>query len=533
MSKRNGYFQIHILEKVTFVRLHPPVDGGDPIMPEELRDYLVAKGYNVDVVLLKHAIDAAADEPKDLKLADKKGIPVSESVNIKVLPDKMTAIGRFYPFSSAGAAFTLEDIKKELNFAGIKFGIKESEINRFLQDKYYCTDYILAKGQLPTEGKDASIEYFFNTNPNLKPKLNEDGSVDFFSLSAISQVNAGDKLATLTPEVEGRNGYDIFGEPIPPKDVRKLTLKHGRGISESEDGLSIISDVNGHATLVDGQVFVSEVYEVSDVDTATGNIDYEGNVCVLGNVKAGYILKAKGDIEIRGVVEGALVEATGNITIARGMNGMGKGILKAGGNIISKFLENTNVSCEGYIHAEAILHSTISCKGDVEVTGKKGFITGGIVRSRGIVSCKTIGSTMGVDTIIEVGSDPALTLKMNNLNQLIAQKQKRFEAVEQVYVTIARRIRSGDKLTPDQMRYFKQLSVEYGSLKTEIASLDEEITELTQQLDNTQVESYVKVSEFAYPGTKISINDVSRMFTKSVQHARIVKDGADIRVKGY
>lgn len=533
MAGRNGYFQINITDRCTFIRLFPPVDGGEPISVEELRDYLLAKGFPVDVVFLKKVLDTVSDEPKDVKISDKKEIPISESVNIRISEDKMTVIGRFYPFSSAGAAFTMEDIVSELKFHGVRFGIEENEISRFLSDKHYCTDYILATGKRPTAGTDASIEYFFNTNPNLKPKLNDDGTVDFFSLSAISKVTEGQILAKLTPEVPGEEGISVVGEVIKPREVRKLILKYGKNIEASEDELTIKSLVNGHASLVGGKVFVSEVYEVSDVDASTGNIDYTGNVCVLGNVKAGFVLKATGNVEVRGVVEGALIEATGNVSIARGMNGMGKGAILAGGNVVAKFLENTTVSADGYVHSEAILHSKVSAKGDVEVTGKKGFITGGIVRAEGIVSAKTIGSTMGVDTEIEVGLDPSLKVKSNNLAQQLVQKRKRFEQVEQVFIAVSKKIKSGEKLTAEQVNYFKQLSSEYQALKGDIDAINVQYLELMDMMEGKGGESYVKVQEFAYPSTKITISDVTTTLTKPVQHGRFVKDGADIRVKGY
>ena len=533
MAARNGYFQINITERLTFVRLYPPVDGGEMIAVDELRDYLTAKGYPIDVVLLKKVIEGIGNQAKDLKLADKKGIPCAESFSVKISDDKMTAVCRFYPFSSAGAALTREDIINELNFRGVNKGIDNDAISAFLSDKHYCTDYILAKGLAPTNGQDASMEYFFNTNPNLKPKLNDDGTVDFFSLNAISRVTEGQILATLTKEIPGEAGYNVVGDVLPPREVKRLSLKFGRNIEITEDGLSIKTLVNGHATLVDDKVFVSDVYEVSDVDAGTGNIEYDGDVCVLGNVKAGYTVKVNGNVEIRGVVEGALIDATGNVSIARGMNGMGKGAILAGGNVVAKFLENTTVNADGYVHAEAILHSKIAAKGDVDVTGKKGFITGGVVRSQGIVSAKTIGSSMGVDTEIEVGIDPTLTIKSNNLAQLLVQKRKRFEAVEQIFVTISAKIKSGAKLNPEQVNYFKQLSAEYQSLNSEIKSLNEQYTDLMIQMDGKGGDSYVKVSEFAYPNTKITVSDVMVTLSKPVQHGRFVKDGADVRVKAY
>ncbi|MCR5302098.1 MAG: FapA family protein [Lachnospiraceae bacterium] len=530
---RNGYFKLVFTENESYVSLFPHEDGGDPIQIDELRDYLVSKGFpGVDIVELKKIVDNLTKQ-QNLKIASKKGIACPESFRVIISSDRMSAVCRFFPPSTGGAELTPADIKSTLKLQGVTMGVDDNAINAYLADRHYCTDYELAKGLEPTSGKDASIEYFFNTNPNLKPKLNEDGSVDFFSLSAISLVKAGDKLAHLTREEPGEAGYNVTGDKLPPREVKKLTLKFGRNIELSEDELTITSLVNGHASLVEGKVFVSDVYQVSDVDTSTGNIEYNGNVCVLGNVKTGFSVKAQGDVEVRGVVENAVVEATGNVSIARGMNGMSKGTINAGGNVVAKFLENANVNAGGYVHAEAILHSNIICKGDVTVTGKKGFITGGVIRTPSTVSAKTIGSTMGVDTEIEVGTDPRLTLKMNSLNNEIATLKKRIEQSEPVLVTITGRVKAGEQLRPEQTIYFKQLSQQYKEMKEELNRKLNEANDLMEAMDGeTDKESCVKVENYAYPGTKITISETSIVLSKPVQHGRFVRDGADIRVKG-
>ncbi|MBR4574999.1 MAG: DUF342 domain-containing protein [Lachnospiraceae bacterium] len=531
---KNGYFKLQFTDNESFVSLFPPEDGGQPIQVDEMRDYLVSKGFpNVDIVMLKQAVDSLTKQ-ENIKIASKKGIPCPESFRVIISPDKMQAVCRFYPPSTSGAALTPADIKSTLKLQGVTKGVDDEAINKYLANRQYCTDYVLAKGLEPKDGQDAVIEYFFNTNPNLKPKLNEDGSVDFFSLSAISIVNAGDKLATLTREVPGEPGFNVIGDTLPPHEVKKLTLKYGRNIELSEDELTITSLVNGHASLVEGKVFVSDVYEVSDVDTSTGNIEYAGNVCVLGNVKTGFSVKAQGDVEVRGVVENAMVEATGNVTIARGMNGMSKGTITAGGNVIAKFLENANVNAGGYVHAEAILHSNVICKGEVTVTGKKGFITGGVIRTPASVEAKTIGSTMGVDTEIEVGTDPKLTLRANNLNSEIANLRKRIEQSEPVLLTITSKIKAGEQLRPEQTLYFKQLSEQYKELKEELSKKMAEADELMEAMDGaTDKQSYVKVESYAYPGTKITISETSTVLSKPVQHGKFVREGADIRVKGF
>ncbi|MCR5832305.1 MAG: FapA family protein [Lachnospiraceae bacterium] len=530
---KNGYFKIQFSENESFVSLFPPEGGGEPIRVDEMRDYLVSKGFpNIDIVALKNAIDNLTKQ-ENIRIASRKGIPCPESFRVIISPDKMQAVCRFYPASTSGANLTPADIKSTLKLQGVTKGVDDEAINAYLANRQYCTDIVLAKGLEPTQGEDASIEYFFNTNPNLKPKLNEDGSVDFFSLSAISLVKAGDKLATLTREVPGEAGYNVTGDIIPPREVKKLMLKFGRNIELSEDELTITSLVNGHASLVEGKVFVSDVYEVSDVDTSTGNIEYEGNVCVLGNVKTGFSLKANGNVEVRGVVENAFVEATGNVTIARGMNGMSKGTIIAGGNVISKFIENANVTAGGYVHSEAILHSNIICKGEVSVTGKKGFITGGSVKTPASVSAKTIGSTMGVSTEIEVGTDPKLTLRYNSLTAEIANLKKRIEQAEPAIVTITGRIKAGEQLRPEQILYFKQISQQYKEMKADLEAKMNEILELQDSMEeSSDVESCVKVEGYAYPGTKITISETTTTLTKPSQHCRFVREGADVRIKG-
>ena len=72
-----------------------------------------------------------------------------------------------------------DDIVHTLAIKGVKSGLKEEEIRNFLKDRQYCTSYVLAEATLPEEGRDAVIEYHFNTDLTKKPKLNEDGSVDF------------------------------------------------------------------------------------------------------------------------------------------------------------------------------------------------------------------------------------------------------------------------------------------------------------------------------------------------------------------
>ncbi|MBR4719293.1 MAG: DUF342 domain-containing protein [Lachnospiraceae bacterium] len=531
MGGYNAYFRLLNKDDGTYLELIPPSEDGKALSFDELQTYVQRHGFLVDKVAVAKAIQGSNGERCTVKIDSRTGREYAGSYILDVSDDKMTCTARFYPPSEGGAELEKDEVIKDLKFKKVSFGIKNDVIDSFFKDKHYCTDYVIAQGKPVRQGSDGVIEYMFNTNPNLKPKLNDDGTVDFFNLDLISPCKEGQVVAKLVPADHGDEGVDIYGAYVSPRDVEEPKFSFGRNLKISENGLELISEINGNVMLVDSKVFVSNVYEVNDVDTSTGNIEYDGDIHVAGNVNAGFSVSATGNIEVKGVVEGAYVKAGGDIIIARGMNGMGKGKLISGRNIVSKFIENSSAQADGYVHAEAILHSDVISKSDVVVTGKKGFITGGCVRALGNVEAKIIGSTMGVDTDIQVGADPTIKLKAASMQQQIAENNKKLDQIKPVLVTLTMRMKKGDKLTPDQLRTIRQLSEDYKNLTDEINKGMDEYDKYMSSVDISETESVVKVSDCAYPGTKITISEVNMQLKAPAQHARFVKDGADIRIK--
>ena len=138
---------------------------------------------------------------------------------------------------------------------------------------------------------------------------------------------------------------------------------------------------------------------------------------------------------------------------------------------------------------------------------------------------------MGVDTDIQVGADPSIKLKATSMQQEIAEKTKKLNQVKPVLVTLTMRMKKGDKLTPDQLRNFKQLSEEFKSLNEEINKLMDEYDSYMASIDIKDTESVVKVSDCAYPGTRITISEVYTQLKAPAVRSRFVKEGADIRIK--
>ncbi|HAF26735.1 MAG TPA: DUF342 domain-containing protein [Lachnospiraceae bacterium] len=529
----NGYFQIINNDKGTCLRLVPPTEGGEKIDISELSEYLQSKQIEVKDFPSVAKVAGSLDKESLVLLSPTKSYSQQEMFKLIVSPDNMTAIGRFYPPSNDGEKLKgASEIFDDLKFKKVVFGYDESAIAEFLKKRNYCEDIVLAKGLQPVQGHDGYVEYFFNTELSTKPARNEDGSVDFHNLNTINHCKAGDKLATLHPEVRGTEGCTVFGEKIKPKDVKHETLRYGHNISLSEDGLSMISDINGHVALIGDKVFVSDVYEVENVGSATGNVESEGSVLVNGNVQAGYSVKAKGNVEVRGVVEGAQIEAGGDIIIAKGMNGMGKGELKAGGRVILKFAENAKIVAGQYVESDSILHSDVSAGTEVTVNGRKGFISGGTVRAGECISCKTLGSSMGADTIVEVGVDPEVKKRFAVLQKEMVELNKQLTTMEPVINNVMEKLKRGEKFAPDKLNYIKTLvatqkqqSARFEQVKAEINMLEETIKSVGR--------ASVAVSGDVYEGTKITIGDASMVVKNSYKFCRFIKDRGDIKSVAY
>lgn len=529
----NGFFQLVAHENITAIRLVPPTEGGQKLNLAELIEYLQFKKIEPADPKVLYQTAAALDKEKVIPLVAKPCLPEQEMVSLKVSDDCMEVVARFYPPSTNGSSYGSKDeIIQDLKFRKIMYGYDEAAIEEFLVKRNYCTDIVLARGKAPIHGTDASITYFFNTDLNTRPTRNEDGSVDFFHLNTINHCKAGDLLARLQKEVPGENGTTVYGEVIKPRTIKSLYLKYGHNIELSEDGCEIRSQINGHVCLTGDKVFVSDVYEVENVGTATGNIESEGSVLVNGNVQAGFSIKAKGNVEVKGVVEGATIECDGDIIIARGMNGMGKGVLKAGGRVILKFAENATIYSGSYVESETIMHSTVNAKSYITVEGRKGFIAGGAVRAAEKVSCKTLGSPMGADTIVEVGVDPESKRKYQQLQKELLDAQKNIKNIQPILLNLSTKLKQGEKMTPDQMKYIQSLATANKQMNEVIVKNQAEL-EMMEEMMSNEGQAYVAISEEAYAGTKISIGDASLVLKDSVKYCRFVKDRGDIKVAAY
>lgn len=524
---RNGYFRIVKTTGGFGIRMIPAVDGGEDIRITELIHYLDHMGIPYDLKKIKEIHQAKEDEICFLGVGECPSIP--EQYTLDMSSDKMKATVRFYPPSETGKRLSVDEIVRDLSYQNIVYGIYTKYLERhFNSSGFYCVDMLVAKGKEIVHGVDDKVQYFFNTDIHAKPEAHDDGTVDYYNLNMINHCRKGDVLAKLIRGAEGEEGIDIQGGKIAPREAKRVTFRHGNNIELSEDGMSLTSMVDGHVMLVDQNVFVSDVLEVENVDTSTGNIEYTGSVKVNGNVMNGLKINATGNVLISGIVEGAQIIAGGNIVIARGMNGMTRGILKAGGNVIAKFIENATVEAVGYVNTESILHSNVSAGTEIEVTGRKGFITGGRVQAVQKITVKTLGAMMGAPTIAEVGVNPIVKQEYAQCQKEVVDLVKQIRMQQPVLAGFAEKRAKGIKVSPEQMKYIKEVAQNLEKQKVALEQKNDRMKELRQCFD-VEIQSSVVVKGEVYPGTTIIIGDLSAVIQEVYHYCKFEVVDGDVK----
>lgn len=536
MEKRNAYFQLQIKEDGTYIQIFPEVNGGNKPCYEDINLYFrLIQLENYDKYAIRNGLQTCNSEvlikilPEHIHLLD-------EMVYVSIDTQQLHAYARFYPpvidarTGAMGRTLRKDDILQILVRNGIKAGIIDSTIDTFLSKRRYNHEICIAQGRAPVQGHNGRIEYHFTTNHCAKPRINEDGTVDYRQLDLIHHVEKGDKLATIHPEVPGKAGMLVSGKVEQPARVKTPRFKYGKNIAISEDGRYMYAEVAGHVYLIEDKVFVGNTYEVmGNVDASTGNIEFNGDIHITGNVTSGYSLKASGHIIVDGVVEGSVLEADGPIVVKGGIQGSGKAYIKAGGSVTTKFIEHAKVESNENVYAEAILHSVVSAKNEIEVKGKKGLVIGGEIRAGASITLKVAGSMMGAFTLVEVGIDPMVLKEIKENEKELQELAKEKASLGQLALAFKQKMEKGFKLNEYQVQALQTVSSRLQANDRKTKELLYRREELEIQISRSK-EGTIIVEDRVFGGVKIVISSAIMIVKNEISYCRMEKSGEDVMV---
>ena len=177
-----------------------------------------------------------------------------------------------------------------------------------------CKEEILiAEGKEPIKDIPSEVKLFFTPTQMMFPEINSNEKVDYKNLFRISNVNAGDKIAEIIPEVIGEDGMDVFGKVVKREYVRKKPINVSDGCKV--DGKDIIALIDGKAHIANRNVSVNPIYTVESVNMETCNIKFYGDIEVYDSVDDHMSVSAGGSLDVSQNVNTSSVVTGGEITI--------------------------------------------------------------------------------------------------------------------------------------------------------------------------------------------------------------------------
>jgi len=416
----DGSFQIKVVDDGVYLKVLKPQGEGKIADYSDIKSELDKKEIvEVDLQKIREIVVKGEDE-WGLIAPRKPELDRDAEVTVTITDDKLKAFVNYIP-ALGGRKLSKEGFKNIIMENDVVYNIDDEKIAQLVDKRTQVESVLIAEGIPPVPGKDASLTYHFEKKMDSIGTKREDGSMDFYDLGLITNVNPGDVLVTKNNSEPGTAGKGVTGEEIPPPKAKDIKLPKGKN-TEIKDENTLIAKIAGQVVIDERErIQVLPVHEVrGDVDLSTGNIDFIGNVVITGDVTEGFSIKAAGNVEVRGNVSIADIEADGDVIIQHGFIGKNKSKIIAKGNVKALFVENAYIKAgKDIIIGDASMHSQLISGNNIQATEKKGLLVGGVAKARSKIEANIIGSSLATTTKLDAGVDPELKLKIKKTEEEI------------------------------------------------------------------------------------------------------------------
>ncbi|MFU8819663.1 MAG: flagellar assembly protein A [Desulfurivibrio sp.] len=188
---------------------------------------------------------------------------------VEISGDRMSAWLPIYPKMADGNPLQYEDLVLSLEAAGVVHGIMEEAIRAVLEQEVVLPRLLVAKGDLPVDGRNATVSFSFTINGEDPLKMDAAGRAGVVDPQRLrkSLMQAGELLAEKTPAVAAIPGRRVTGDEFSGREPRDIVLVAGENVVEIGEGpILAVADtlVAGYADYRAGVVTVTDPVQVSD-----------------------------------------------------------------------------------------------------------------------------------------------------------------------------------------------------------------------------------------------------------------------------
>lgn len=400
-------------------------------------------------------------------------------------------------------SFSTEYLMELLKEKGVKTGIDHAALESLSLGAVYDKEIVVARGKKPVDGKDGYYTYYVPLeDKKAKPVVAEDGSVDYLNSLEISMVEEGQVFASYIPPTKGEYGYTVFSEMIKPNPGKQISILKGKGFTISEDGKDYIAKLSGRIYTDNDRIIIDPIYIVNgDLSIEHGNITFNGDVEVRGDVRSGIRIDAAGSIFIQGHVGNCKLKAGGTITIGKGVQGKYGCEIIADGDVAGSFVERCNITSRGKVYANSLMDCRVFARDSVIVSSKQGCIIGGSVNAMQVILAKSLGNNSGIITKVFFGEMVSYRKELNSAKNRLNKVQEDIALLEgqiDKYAMI-----DAGTMTKEMEHIKMQIMRAKVLRQAEQKELEHTVEGLEEELKNARLHSYVRVTGVVYPGVML------------------------------
>jgi hypothetical protein len=446
--------------------------------------------------------DTSELPPLDTDLAD-------SDLKVDVSSDRM-ALRVSYPSIPKKFESFLHILRTELRkrhvaeeFLGVGLFQRVSEVvqNTLEEGNSRIEDAVVVEGVEPVPPVDGRIEWggpFFDHGFVVDP---ETGAIDYRKRAAVTSVTVGQLLATVIPPIPGVNGRDIYGRMVPAPKGAVPAIRPGQHVEENPEERTFHAGIDGRIRWANSILSVDEVFVIDgNVDLKVGHISHLGAVVVEGDIEPDMVVKAKGDIEVHGIIDGADILTGGNLLVHGGITGKQGRKITVAGRVHARFILDAELEVGRDIVVEReVLQSVVKTRGALAM--QYGRLVGGQVTALAGILVGQTGSEAHVRTHLNAGVDFRLQQKIERIYKQVDDLEERRTRIRETLEPVLK----GKRPVSDKMKAAIEKIVK------EDREIEKQQTELRIRIERLKMQSKamaqgrVEVSKMMYPETWLNI----------------------------
>ena len=339
-------------------------------------------------------------------------------ITLKFINGDFEVRGDFYPPQNGGSSISPDYIRTLLEESRIVYGVNMEEIDKAYKEcvegKNIVKDVLIARGEPMV---NETLEYM-QLNPLLgqfETPGKDDDTVDHRARSPFIIVKKDQAIAKQKSRKPGKDGINVHGETVSRGVIRPEGVSGGE--NTRMEGRFLLSNIAGQLIQAKNVLSIRDYLIIKGpVDYKTGNILFPGNVEIDGPVSDGFKIYTGGSLTIKQAFDVTEAVIKENLNVAGGIIGRGRALVKVGGNLRTKFIENCRLACRKSIFVElGIVNSNIFTLENLEM-GDKGRIVGGDIFAVKGVRTGAIGKKDGKAAHIHCGVDFTLEQEKEEYN---------------------------------------------------------------------------------------------------------------------